>query len=181
MSNPIDTPRAHDTFRLDGVDCPGLAKIDGDGKRTQEWQEMQQPGTTGANVIFRYEHVARVTYAVKLWTVEHFAAWDSLIATLNAGKDQRPPKVYTLSDLRLEHNRIRRVAYAECGPQEEGDQVGSWVYKLSFVEKPTQKPMGGPLKAPANAMEKDLLRVNAESEVLTGALANMDKARALKK
>lgn len=182
MTNPIDNPTAYNAPKIDGELMPGIWKIVAGGKREQEYQEQQQPNTTGpAGMNLRYEHAARVTYAVKLWLKEHFEAWKVLIAKLNAGKDERPPRVYTLNDLRLEHNKIRRIAYEWCGPQEDGDQVGTYVYQLSFVEKPLVKQNGGALKSPSNPREELITRLSAENQVLSGALDNMNTAQRLKK
>ena len=177
----LRTPTAYNTIKLDGELCPGLAKIVGDGKREQEWQETQQPGTTGPSMNFRLEHAAKVVYAVKFWRGEQEDAVKAWIAKLVAGKDQRPPKVWTLSDLRLEHNKIRRIAYHWCGPLEDGDQPTSYQYQVAFVEKPLVKQMGGILKAPANPREELITRLSAENTVLDGALKNMDVARRTKK
>jgi hypothetical protein len=175
-TNPITSPRTHDTFTLDGVVCPGLTTITAGGAREQEWQEGQTPGETTANVNFRIEKIARVTYTVEVWKVAGFDAWTTFIAMLNAGKARRPPRVYTINDPRLAHNAIKLVAYASCGPQKLGSP-GKWSYELSFVEKPPRKKIGGAIKAPANAVEAKIKEISDDNKALAGQLATMQAAQ----
>ena len=60
-ANPLKSPRSFDTFTIDGIACPGIARIQSGGEREEEWQEAQTPGETGANILFRYEHVSKIT------------------------------------------------------------------------------------------------------------------------
>jgi hypothetical protein len=175
-TNPITTPRAYDTFTLDGTVCPGIARIKSGGNREQEWQEQQTPGQTGANIVFRYEKVARITYMVEVWAGTQFDAFAAFLSMLAAGKDRRPVRVYTLLDLRVAHNRIRNVAYWNCGPQEQLEP-GKWGFELAFVEKPKRKPMGGPLQAPRNAIEEKIAQLSAENNFLGSTLDVLNAAR----
>ena len=167
MSNPIQNPKLDDTFVVDALTCPGLARITSGGSREEEWQEGQTPGQTGASMIFRLEHIARITYGVELWTVAQFTAWEPFIAALMAGKNQRPPKVWKLQDPRVAHNGINLLAFASCGPRREL-APGKWGYELAFVEKPKSKPIGGAVKAPKSAVEAKIDALSAANASLQG-------------
>lgn len=175
--NPITSPRVHDTFTLDGEACPGLTTITSGGAREQEWQEGQTPGEREATVNFRIEKIARVTYDVQVWKGAQFDAWEKFIAMLNAGKARRPPRVYTINDPRTVHNGIKLVAYASCGPQKLVSP-GKWSYELSFVEKPKRKPIGGAVKAPANAVEAKIKELGDDNTALAAQLAALQAAQA---
>lgn len=180
MSNPFKSPRSFDTFALDGKLCPGKAKI-GDGRRTREWQESQQPGTTGANVIMRYDHVVRLEYKVTVWNESDYDALKAFVAKLINEKDLRPTPVYTLSDLRNEHNKVKRVALAFADPIDVGDEPQTWATTIGLVEKPLIKPTGGPLKSPSNPREELLKSLGNENKQLDGQLKNLEAAKRAKK
>jgi hypothetical protein len=180
MSNPIRSPRSFDGFTLDGAPCPGKAKI-GDGRRTREWQEQQQPGTTGSIVVMRRDHVVHLEYKITVWTDVQYEALKLYLAKLVNEKDLRPTPTYTLSDLRNEHNKVKRVAYAFSDPIDIGDEPQTWMTTLGLIEKPLVKQTGGPLKAPSNPREELITKLGATNQVLDGALANMDAARRAKK
>lgn len=169
MSNPIENPALDDTFKIDKLTCPGLAVLTSGGSREEEWQESQTPGQTGAQMIFRLEHVAKLGYRVELWTVAQFKAWDTFIAAIMAGKNQRPPKVWQLQDPRVAHNKINLLAFASCGPRMPL-APGRWGYDLAWVEKPKAAPIGGAVKPPKSAVEAKLDALAANNASLQGKL-----------
>lgn len=167
MSNPLNNPNSFDIFTLDGVKSPGLSKIKSGGDRAQEWQDQKAPGFAGAFTVFRGEALTKISYDIELWLPEHFAAWDKFVAMLNEGKDRRPnPRVYTLVDLRVAHNNVTTVSYAEIGSQ-TNPSPGKWVYSLVLKENKKRKPIGGPILGPKNANEKAIEAANAEVKGLT--------------
>jgi hypothetical protein len=175
--NPITHPRLFNTFTVDNTPAPGLARIKSGGNRAMEYQEAQTPGEVGANLILRFQHVTRITYLIELWTKEHFAAWDAFIAPIMIGKDLRPPRVWQLQDPRVAHNKINLLVFTECSAQLEL-APGKWGYELSFGEKPKQKKIGGPVKAPANAVEAKIAELSKSNASLQGKLDVLAGAKA---
>ncbi|MEO5730974.1 MAG: hypothetical protein ABI134_33660, partial [Byssovorax sp.] len=158
--NPITHPRVFDTFTIDKTKAPGLTRIKSGGERKMEYQKAQTPGEVGTNLILRYQDVSSITYTIELWKSEHFAEWDAFIAPIMAGKDLRPnPRVWKLQDLRVAHNRIQLLVFTECSAQLQL-APGKWGYDLSFGEKPKKKLIGGPVKAPANAVEAKIAELS---------------------
>lgn len=175
--NPITHPRLFDRFTLDGAPAPGgVTRIKSGGNRAMEYQEAQTPGEAGANLILRFQHVSRITYLIECWTKAHFAAFDPWIAGIMAGKDLRPPRVYKLQDPRVAHNKINLLVFTECSAQMEL-APGKWGYEVSFGEKPKQRPIGGAVKAPANAVEAKIAALSAENKALDGKLAALNAAK----
>ncbi len=176
--NPITHPRLFDSFSLDGKRAPGgLARIKNGGNRAMEYQEAQTPGEVGANLILRFQHVSRITYGIELWTKEHFDTWNPWIADIMAGKDLRPnPRVYKLQDARVAHNKINLLVFTECSSLLDL-APGKWCYEVSFGEKPKQKRIGGPVKAPANSVEAKIAALGAENKALDAQLAALNAAK----
>lgn len=164
-------PTACDCFTLDGARSPGIARLTGGGNRAENWQNQQGPGFTGAFTVFRYEEISTVTYEIRLLTPEHCDDFDTWIAMLNAGKDQRPnPRVYTIVDPRIAHNGITMVSYADSSPiKQPTPGEARHVYEIKFTEVKRRKPTGGVAK-PKNALEEKI-------RVLNGINAGLTKER----
>lgn len=167
MTSPISNPGSYDFFTIDGVKSPGLSKIISGGNRAQEWQDQKAPGFAGAFTVFRGEQLTKITYEFSLWLPEHFAAWDKLIAMLVEGKDRRPsPRVYTLVDLRVVHNKVTSVSYADATAQ-MNPTTGKWTYQLELKEVKKRKPIGGPALGPRTELEKAIDAADGKVKALT--------------
>jgi hypothetical protein len=166
MSNPLNNPRSFDIFTLDGVPSPGLSKIQSGGDRAETWQDQQAAGFAGAFTTFRGEQLSQISYNIELTTPDHFKAWDAYVAMLNEGKDRRPPRQYTLVDLRVAHNKITQVSYAKIGAQ-SNPSPGKWIYEVVFKENKKRKPIGGAPKGPRDKNEAKIEALNSENKALT--------------
>lgn len=168
MSNPIQNPGGYDYFTLDGVKSPGVSRIKSGGDRAENWQNQQAPGFAGAFTVFRYEEISKVTYEIVLLSQDQFAAWETFVAMLNEGKDRRPPRVYTLVDLRVAHNKITSVAYASASAlQQPTPGEAKWIFEVTFTEYKKRKPTGGPVQPPRNSIEQKIDALNKENQALT--------------
>jgi hypothetical protein len=171
---PRTAPTAHDIFTLDGLASPGLSRIEGGGDRVMDWQDQQAPGFAGAFSFQRFEKIATVTYLIELWEDEHFLRWEAWIAMLNEGRQRRPPRAYTLVDLRLSHNAITTVGLESCSAQKL-IRPTVWGYSLTFHEFRKRQPVGGPLRPP-DRQDVELERLNAEAKALDAQLAGLEAA-----
>lgn len=177
MTTPLTNPEAFDIFTLDGVKSPGLSKIKSGGDRPHDWQDQRAPGYAGAFTVDRGELLTRIVYEIKLWLPEHFEAWEPWVAMLTEGKERRPPRRYTLVDLRTVHNKIRTVSYGNVGPQMQGGS-GEWLYEVTLKEIQRRKPIGGAVGAKSE-LEKDIAARSARIAVkLDQAKAALAAARA---
>jgi hypothetical protein len=175
-TNPITDPRSHDVFALDGVTCPGLSTIKSGGAREQDWQQQPQMLSTSVNLVLRKELPSEITYLIEVWSGPQFAAWETFIAMLNAGKAKRPPRVYKLSDLRVSHNGINQVVYGSCSAQMKL-APGKWGYELTLKEKPKVKPIGGPAQPAKSEQEKRNEALNATVVDLSKQLAALQAGK----
>lgn len=74
--DPIQNPQAWDVVQIGQQSSPGLCKLSG-FKRGHEFDVKRGKGTLGATVTFVGRPPAKGTITFKLWTAQHFAAWDS--------------------------------------------------------------------------------------------------------
>ncbi|MFT3773015.1 MAG: hypothetical protein QM820_47130 [Minicystis sp.] len=168
MSDPIRNPTAYDFFTIDGVKSPGVSRIKSGGDRAENWQNQQAPGFAGAFTVFRYEEISKLTYEIDLFSTEQFAEWETFVAMLNEGKDRRPPRVYTLVDLRVAHNKITSVAYASVSAlQQPTPGEAKWTFEVTFTEYRKRKPTGGPVQPPRNSIETKIDELNKDNAALT--------------
>lgn len=166
MTSPISNPESYDFFTLDGTRHPGRSMISSGGEREEEWQDQKAPGTAGAFTVFRGEQLSKVSYKIILWEEAHFNDWKTFAAMMDEGKGRRPnPRVYTLVDLRLSHNKITSVSFAKFGAQEQLGP-GRWAYELILKEIKKRKPIGGPALGPRNENEKAIEAQRAKNDAL---------------
>ena len=74
--NPIDFPQAWDVVLVGGSDSPGVCKV-GEFKRAHEFDVKKGKGTLGATITFVGRPPAKGSVTFKLWTADHFTAWDN--------------------------------------------------------------------------------------------------------
>lgn len=180
MANPIESPSLYNYFLLAGVRSPGLATLDSGGERAQKWEDQQAPGFSGKVTIFRGEEISKVSYTLTLWSVEHFNALDTYLATLRAGTKKRPPRVYDLVDPAISHNEIKSVAVASIGPLKKA-APGKWEVKFEFTEYRKLKAAGGAIKPATTQQQKDNEKDAQTVKALQTELAAMDAASKAKK
>jgi hypothetical protein len=165
-TSPLQSPEQYDYITLDGVKSPGLCIRSSGGERKQKWENQQAPGFAGAFTVFRGEEISTIEYQFQLWEPEHFIAWDSFVATLRAGQKKRPPRVYDLVDLTIDHNEIKQVAAVSIGRQEKLGPT-KWGYTVAFTEYRKRKPIGGvPLPKGKTEIEQKIERLNSENKAL---------------
>lgn len=182
MTSPITDPGLFDFHTLDHIRHPGVSYIVSGGNRALEFQDAQVPMTTGSTTIFRFEPNGEITYEVHLWSNKdpnHFAEWEAYAAMLIEGKDRRPPRVYTLADVRLEDTGMAVVSLKDLGPRMV-QPGGLSVHRITFKEARKQKPWGGTAGTPT-PLDPMLAALNAENASLNAQIEAAKKAARLGK
>jgi len=176
-SDPISSPSTHDVFVLEGnIVCPGVAIITSGGSQKEDVQDMQQPLTRGANTIVRATKNVVVTYEIRLWTSDHFTAWNAFEAMLRDGKGRTPPRSYTFSDPRLPW--LSKVIVEEIGPEMKIARGGPWKHDVTFHEWKRIRAYGGAVQAPKTQAQIDIANLTTENAGLNKQLAAAQKAAA---
>jgi hypothetical protein len=170
MANPIQNPGLFDKIRIDGIENPGIARLQSGGYKNVEVDIQQQPGYIGAIAIFKKENLSKLVYRIELWRVEHFTAWRSYAAMLHAARKRKPkPRILPLVDPRVEHNDIKQVYVVGISAQQDlgGGRVA---YDVELLEY--KKPISLGYRPATGAVQDEFARANA---VLEKAQKDADK------
>lgn len=176
MTSPVAQPSLFDFFTLDYTRHPGVSYISSGGERVLEFQDQGVPMTTGATTVFRMEPNGEISYDIHLWSDEdpnHFAEWEAYAAMLIDGKNQRPPRVYTLADVRLEDTQMVSVSLKSLGPRMV-KRGGPAVHKVTFKEVRKQKPWGG--TATKTALDPEVEKASADAAAARSSYEAAKKA-----
>jgi hypothetical protein len=175
----LDQPSARDHFSLDGDPSPGVSKISG-GETKDEVVDQKQPLTMGANTVVRSTLNTVTTYELVLWTAADLKKWNQWEAMFLEGRKRRPPRVYTLTDLRFSWSG--RVIFEAMTPEEVIKPGGPWRRTLTLHQYVRVAPYGGPLRP--QTVDTQVLVATVQRDVaqnlLTAAQAVRAQARAKK-
>jgi hypothetical protein len=142
MIDPITNPTAFDRITLDGREVAVLAEATDGGDREQVVEQQQSPGFAGAYTVVKQEKLSALTYRFHCWLPAHFQALRPWLDTFKAGRKKRPPRVYVLGDLSVEHNEIKQVICSKVSRLIKVSQ-GRYAYDVHFDEYRKRRPIGG--------------------------------------
>ncbi len=173
MSGPtvLESPLSFDYFTLDGQRSPGVSKIASGGLAKEKIQDQQQPLTTGANTVVQMSENAIVTYELRLWLPGHLQTWNRWEAMFLEGRKRRPPRAYTIVDLR--YSWVTKVIFEAMEPQKTEAPGGPWSRGLVLHQWVKTKPYGGPIKP--GFLDSEITAQSAKVERLTKQLASSNE------
>lgn len=181
MSSPTvrERPSAYNTFMLDGQRCPGISVPSG-GEAKEKIDDQRQPLTTGANTVVQFSENEVVTYTLTLWEIGHLQAWNAWEAMFLDGRSRRPPRVYSIVDLRA--SWLKKVVFQSMGMQAVENPGGPWTRTLVLHAWKRIKPYGGPVKpgfldAQIAAVQADTATLRAQQAATSTQVAHMPSGK----
>lgn len=167
----IERPTAFNTFRLDSQISPGVSILN--GKAQEEIQDQRQLLTTGANTVVQYSKNAVLQYELTLWQIGNLQLWNIWEAMFLDGRKRRPPRIYTIVDLRMKW--VKRVIFESMSSQGVDKPGGPWKRTLELHEYNKIAPYGGPIKP--GYLDTEIKAAEAAVVAKTATLNGLDKAR----
>lgn len=155
VETPFENPNAYDSIRVNGTDTPGLCTFKGGGNRKKKIEDQQGIGFEGAFTVHRGEEIPTVEYEFHVWTNEDYKALQKLAEEWRAAQRSRPPKILTLVDLAIAHNKINRVEVMDLGAF-QSSKIGRWMLPVVFKEWRKRKPIAPLPQPPKSDVDRDL-------------------------
>lgn len=169
--NPITTPV--DYVLLAGARSPGIAElVNADNPR--EWTKQQGYGLTGQFAIFRGLVLSVFSVKIRLYTEEHWAAWNAWLPGISAPPTIQKPQAFDIWHPQLEALGVKSVFVVNIkqGVQEDD---GVWMHEIELSDyRPRPKlslikPEGskaGPASVDPYDIETDRLRGELQQQQL---------------
>jgi hypothetical protein len=139
--DPLRNPEAYDTFKLAGVQSPGLCKISGAGS-PRSWDEQKGKGNEGASISFNGLGLAKFKVRVFLWTTKHFDDWINFATILKPPVNGQPAKALDIEHpiLAEPHLQIRSVVIEDVSQLDEEGDTGKFYYDIDCKAFRKPKP-----------------------------------------
>lgn len=169
--DPITSPVDH--IELAGKRSPGLCEVIGAGS-PRKWDERRGYALSGATVVFRGIGLARFTVRLRFYTPEDWAAWYAWKPLVDKPPLGKRPSALDIWHPLLEAQAIKKVVVEDVG-QPDQTEDGEWTVEIKFIEfrRPQialAKPEGSKA-TPADPVEREIERVDAENKTLAQQLA----------
>jgi len=134
--NPITQPT--DRLTLGGRPSPGLVEVLG-ASSGYKWDELASYAMSGALLVFRGRKLSHFKLNFTLWTVQHWAEWESFRGLLI-----RPPLGQLIRGLDVVHPVLNEVGIQHLVIEDvaapEQVQDGVWSIVVSCIEWRTPRP-----------------------------------------
>jgi hypothetical protein len=176
VDTPFDNPTAYDSITIDGIITPGLCTFKNGGNRKNIIESQQAPGFQGAFNVIRGQEIPDADYEIHVWTVPDYKALQALAAKLCAARDARPPKIVSVTDLAIAHNKITRMLVRDVGAF-QSPKTGRWFLPISLTESRKRKPIGGVPRSPPTAIQLENAALSAANAKLDAQLEAAKQAQ----
>lgn len=138
-----------DSIYLAGLFIPG--KCDVGGSVSQRLDVKDAPERDGSSITLLGRQLARVEVTARLWTAEHLAAWEQIVALVQPLHGKRQPDPLDVFYPSLELHGIRSIVVETISLLRE-TQPGIFEATISAVE--WHPPKASPAKNPTGSKSK---------------------------
>lgn len=131
--NPLDNPKAYDSFLLAGTRSPGILRY-GNPKREEGWEIVTAKGAAGGETVNNGTKLAKFQFELFLWRAFHYREWEQFKLLFKSsskeGAQQQALDIYHPILAEIGVTSVVVAAWTPAVPQRGGGSI----VQIEFLE-----------------------------------------------